>query len=499
MLDIPISDFGLIAVLRDTFSDAKIVKLASFCGLVYPGTRLKSIPTMQLIEDIVEDYRTNPDSQKKIFKEIKKANAQFTAQIHASSMEEIDEMLQNPEEIFSNQRFGAMVFALATDERPEIQLKAVEFAEQVNDVIPDFEDLEEDWEEKEEDDYIEYLENLSDQLSKEKQQHIRKETRNKKEIESLKTRIEGRERQLAALRNELSEKKSAFTKTERENKELLKEMDSLKQKIKQAEAQTKESPLSSAIHHLERENKKLTHLVEKIVNSSAGAVTDNQGSRHMESLAHEFDRLRQSFNEIQHAQNEKVAALTKTMDEMSKKVDFIYSLERSEKGKVDKKAKKRDGPQRVGVFVDVQNLYYAARQFSARIDFQQLLSVAVGDRRLVRAIAYVVQVPDINQTAFVSMLEQKNYEVKRKDLKVRADGSTKGDWDMGIAVDIMQLIDKLDVVIIASGDGDFVSLVQLIKTRGPRVEVFSFPHNTARELIEVADSHFAISESMFLK
>lgn len=502
MADIPINDIGLIAALRDSLSDGKIAKLASSCGLVYPGTRIKSVPVIQLVEDLAEDYRTSPESQKKILKELKKANAQFAARIHSSSLKEIDRMLEKPHKILADNRLGAMVFALATDERPEVQIKAVEISEGIGDSLSDFEEMdedEEDWEEDEEEDYVDYLKNLSDQLSKEKKQLIRKNTQNKKEIESLKTRLDGRERQLTVLRNESSEKKSLLTKTDRENKELKNEIESLNEKLKNVESKSKESPLSSAIHQLERENKKLTHLVDKIFERNSGTVREGHDSRHVESLAHELDRLRQTFNDLQRSQNEKAVAISKTMEDISKKVDFIYSLERSEKAKEEKKLKKREGPPRVGVFVDVQNLYYAARQFSARIDFQQLLSVAVGDRRLVRAIAYVVQVPEIDQSAFVSMLAQKNYEVKRKDLKVRADGSTKGDWDMGMAVDIMELVDKLDVVVISSGDGDFVSLVQLVKTRGPRVEVFSFPHNTARELIEVADAHCPISESMFLK
>ncbi|MCK5732902.1 MAG: NYN domain-containing protein [Candidatus Latescibacteria bacterium] len=154
---------------------------------------------------------------------------------------------------------------------------------------------------------------------------------------------------------------------------------------------------------------------------------------------------------------------------------------------------------RVGVFVDVQNVFYAARQFNARVDFEKLLEATVGKRRLIKAIAYVVQSPDVDQTSFVSMLQQKNYEVKRKDLRLRSDGSAKGDWDMGMAIDMIGLADKLDVVVIVSGDGDFVSLVHLIKTMGPKVEVFSFVHNTARDLVQAADSYYSIDEGLLLK
>lgn len=162
----------------------------------------------------------------------------------------------------------------------------------------------------------------------------------------------------------------------------------------------------------------------------------------------------------------------------------------------------RDIPEahlRVGIFVDVQNIFYAAKQFNARLDFEKLLEVAVGKRRLVRAIAYVVQSPEVDQSGFISMLQQKGYEVKQKDLRLRSDGSAKGDWDMGMAIDIMDLVDRLDVVALVTGDGDFVALVNLVKTIGPRVEVISFLHNTARDLVQSADLHIPVEEALLMR
>ena len=154
---------------------------------------------------------------------------------------------------------------------------------------------------------------------------------------------------------------------------------------------------------------------------------------------------------------------------------------------------------RVGIFVDVQNIFYAAKQFHARLDFEKLLKIVVGKRRLIRAMAYVVQSPEVDQTGFISMLQQKGYEIRQKDLRLRSDGSAKGDWDMGMAIDIMELVDRLDVVAIVTGDGDFVSLLNLVKTIGPRVEVISFLHNTARDLIQSADLHTPIEETLLIR
>ena len=158
-----------------------------------------------------------------------------------------------------------------------------------------------------------------------------------------------------------------------------------------------------------------------------------------------------------------------------------------------------ESSQRVGIFVDVQNIFYAAKQFNSRLDFEKLLKAAVGNRRLIRAIAYVVQSPEVDQSGFISMLQQKGYEIRQKDLRLRSDGSAKGDWDMGMAIDVMELVEKLDVVVLVTGDGDFVSLVNLVKTIGPRVEVISFLHNTARDLIQSVDCHLQIEEALLMR
>ena len=153
--------------------------------------------------------------------------------------------------------------------------------------------------------------------------------------------------------------------------------------------------------------------------------------------------------------------------------------------------------QRIGVFVDVQNLYYSARSLHhAKINFEKLLEIIVADRILIRAIAYVVQKSDVDQKLFLESLERLGYELKKKELRVRADGTAKGDWDMGIAIDTISLCDKLDTIILVSGDGDFVPLVEMVKAKGCRVEVVSFAKSTCKDLIDAATDYTAIEESM---
>jgi len=153
---------------------------------------------------------------------------------------------------------------------------------------------------------------------------------------------------------------------------------------------------------------------------------------------------------------------------------------------------------RVAIFVDVQNMYYAAKQLGARLNYGSLMAAATRQRELVRALAYVVRNKDIDQSGFLAMLQQRNYTVRIKDLKVRQDGSSKADWDMEIALDMLAMAHEIDVAVLASGDGDFAPLVSHIRGLGPTVEVFSFPDSTARELIDAADAYVALDDEFLI-
>jgi len=145
--------------------------------------------------------------------------------------------------------------------------------------------------------------------------------------------------------------------------------------------------------------------------------------------------------------------------------------------------------QRIGVLVDVQNLYYSAKNlYSAKVNYKELLKAAVRDRQLIRAIAYVIRAEELKEETFFTALRQIGYEVKAKDLQIFAGGQRKGDWDTGIAMDAIELSPKLDVIILISGDGDYIPLVQhLQRAMGCRVEVLAFGKSSSGKLIEAAD------------
>ncbi|MEO7994129.1 MAG: NYN domain-containing protein [bacterium] len=155
--------------------------------------------------------------------------------------------------------------------------------------------------------------------------------------------------------------------------------------------------------------------------------------------------------------------------------------------------------QRVGIFIDVQNMFYSAKyKYRGKLDYEKLLALILKDRQGVRAICYAVQTPEIDQSSFLKLLEGMGFEIRIKDLKLRPDGTAKGDWDMGIAIDCMSIASKLDVAALVTGDGDFSPLVELMKAQGVKVEVYAFRANTADELIKSATVFIPLDEGVIL-
>jgi uncharacterized LabA/DUF88 family protein len=145
--------------------------------------------------------------------------------------------------------------------------------------------------------------------------------------------------------------------------------------------------------------------------------------------------------------------------------------------------------QRVGIFIDTQNLYHSAKNlYHAKVNFGKVVEEALAGRPLIRAIAYVITTESGEENNFFEALAKVGIEAKTKDLQIFSGGAKKADWDVGLAVDAIKMAPKLDVVVLISGDGDFVPLVEYLKTNeGCQVEVVSFGKSTSSMLIDVAD------------
>jgi uncharacterized LabA/DUF88 family protein len=153
--------------------------------------------------------------------------------------------------------------------------------------------------------------------------------------------------------------------------------------------------------------------------------------------------------------------------------------------------------QRVGIFIDTQNMYHSARNlYHARVNFATILKDALAGRNLIRARAYVVNTESGDEKMFFEALTKMGIEVRTKDLQIFAGGAKKADWDVGLAVDAIKLAPKLDAVIIISGDGDFVPLVEYLKENmGCQVEVIAFGKSTSSRLREATDDFMDLCDN----
>ena len=153
--------------------------------------------------------------------------------------------------------------------------------------------------------------------------------------------------------------------------------------------------------------------------------------------------------------------------------------------------------QRVGVFIDTSNLYHSAKHlYKRKVNFGVVLRDAVAGRKLVRAIAYVITSESGDEKNFFEALTKLGIETKTKDLQIFHTGTKKGDWDVGLTVDAMRMAGRLDAVILVSGDGDFIPLVEYLQNyTGTQVEVVSFGKSTSAKLREAADDFLDLSEN----
>lgn len=156
---------------------------------------------------------------------------------------------------------------------------------------------------------------------------------------------------------------------------------------------------------------------------------------------------------------------------------------------------------RVAVFVDVQNIYYTTRQaFGAHFDYNAFWRQITDGREVVKATAFAVARDDEKQRQFQNILRGIGFEVKLKPFITRADGSSKGDWDVGITLDVMDYAATTDIVVLASGDGDFDLLVQrLCERHNVEVEVYGVAQLTADSLKRAATRFIPIDERLLLK
>ena len=156
----------------------------------------------------------------------------------------------------------------------------------------------------------------------------------------------------------------------------------------------------------------------------------------------------------------------------------------------------RHPDQRVAVLIDTQNLYHSAKNlYKSKVNFGNVVQAALGGRKLIRALSYVVNTESGEESAFFEALEKLGIEIKTKDLQIFYGGAKKADWDVGLAIDAIKLSHKVDAIVIASGDGDFIPLVEYVKSQGCQVEAISFGRSSSGKLRETVDDFIDMDQN----
>jgi uncharacterized LabA/DUF88 family protein len=470
---------GLSRALNDILDQARVIRLANAVGLAYPGMRTQSQKRTRLISDLVEKAGRDDAAGLAVIRSLRKETAAVSKEWAALAPEKRTAKLTDPEVAATNGRLGAYLFVSASA-APEPLVE-----EALNGLL-----LRVDAPETAGADA--HQPTAKESLSKEAQRLRKKCAELQKKVRYLEGQITRTKDVEKANKRDLLQRKGELAEARMLAERLRKELDESRGAASESPSSTKApaplpgfEELDRSVKRLATEQRRLTHRIEKMAETPEPPVTVLADS--ITPLVEGLVELQKDVAALRRERKKDIQDQTRRLEEMAAGVQAARTALEASPKTTRFAARKKGEPERVGIFIDVQNMYYSARQLKGKLDFDALLQACVLDRRLIQASAYVVESKEIDQSGFIAMLQQRAIEVRRKTLKIRADGSMKGDWDMEMALDILDMAPKLDVVVLVSGDGDFTSLVRRVKTMGPKVEVVAFPRNTAKSLLEAAD------------
>jgi uncharacterized LabA/DUF88 family protein len=469
---------GLARVLGDVLDKNRLVRLATACGVSYPGLRTRSQKRERIIADLVKRASAEDSSRNAIYRVLSKETAGAARSWARLDPAERTRHLQDDDYLFADGNLGRHLFLLAR--RPSDDDADTELARLCSKR------------------YLGRAAKPGSVAAGELGRVQKENARLKKQAGELRNKILHLEGQVAKAK----EAERAAKKDLLERKGELAESRMLAEKLRRELEQARAKPATMDPAALE----KLTRAVRRVTTEQRKLTHSLTQQTPTDTLLQELrGPTRERLDELERVTTRMRSELTRAHKQLAERDDGL----RNELKKVRTTAARnkrpatarraRGGHDRVGMFVDVQNVYYAARQLKGKLDFDALLQSAVRDRRLIQATAYVVETKEIDQSGFIGLLQQRAITVRRKNLKVRADRSMKGDWDMEMALDILDAAAQLDVVVLVSGDGDFTSLVKRVKAMGPRVEVVAFPRNTAKSLVEAADDFQPLGREFMIR
>ena len=336
-------------------------------------------------------------------------------------------------------------------------------------------------------------------------------------LDELKEKLSGYEAAIREQQQQLAREAGAKESVERERSELMARLGARERALRD------EGELR---RNQEDENRRLRGALREVEEQLAAGHVDrvreleneNQRLRErvraFERIAERTDRLAELEAEVARLRAEAVARDSKAEGVQGEHEEQLRILQERHKaalhrvdelrGKLKEARQQLAGPKpapsprgetRVGVFIDDANLSASARRdLGSKLDYGALLPALVDDRRLALAVTFVVTTEEaaLRHAGFVQSLRGHGYDVREKRPKVRHDGSRKADWDMGIAMEVLDALDEVDVVVLGSGDGDYMPLVKRLQREGKRVEVAAFRSSTDEALVRAADGFIGL-------
>jgi uncharacterized LabA/DUF88 family protein len=478
---------GLTRVLTDILDHARLVRLANAVGLSYPGMRAQSQKKPRLVSDLADRAAREEAAGRAVVRTLRKETESAAREWMGLASEARPALLRDASS--RNGRLGVYLFVAASATAdPAVDEAIVAILDSVappeppadGDTPPRAEPPEKE---------AQRLRKRCSELQK-KVRYLEGQIARTKDVEKT------YKRDLIQRKGELAEARMLAERLKREVDEL-RGAKVEAAPVRAAAALPGLEELDRTIKRLVTDQKRIAHRIEKLAEAPAPAPA--LPAEALDALTGPLAELQKDVSALRRERKKDLQDQAKRLDDLASGVEAARTAVEASPKASRSAARKKGEPERVGVFIDVQNMYYSARQLKGKLDFDALLQASVLDRRLIQATAYVVESKEIDQSGFIAMLQQRAIEVRRKTLKVRSDGSMKGDWDMEMALDILDMAPKLDVVVLVSGDGDFTSLVKRVKSMGPKVEVVAFPRNTAKSLLEAADRFHALDRRAMIR
>lgn len=466
-------------------------------GFYLKGIRLESLSREELADWIADAFWKEPDFGKRIAARLDEATAELKSEIAATTPERFIKGLGPLEGAIFDRSLPAALWALATDPREAAERATRRLIERARRTAEnslahagDLEELLGEIEQKEQElqRVDTEIERVASEVTRRAERAEKRVFRDEKKLQLLRERREDQGRQIAALEEERARLRREKEGLARENQELGREIADLRNSrpaLRQAEQRIRE---------LEKETARLEHDLERERRAREALDLERVRADEAERRARELGRALEEAEARSEEARFTYEAVTSDLRAEAARLRARMVKER-ERGRPVAAKERPYREQRVGIFLDVSNLYRAGLDFYRRqIDYHRFTQAILNGRTKAAALAFVVESAWGDKSAFFEMLRGLGYEVRSKDLVVRADGSRKGDWDVGIAADIIERLPSLDVIALGSGDGDFLPVVKKAQERGVAVEVYAFP-NTAAALKEEAD-YFPIDESL---